>query len=568
MLARTSPPLLLTAEAALGWEFWTRFRRQLPLTLTAMCLLPLLVGLSRRAGQLILWVRFHEWEQRGGALSPQFHLGALMVQIAAVLLVLLAIPPLSRAFLLPLTTRALFRARMWQVTAAACIAMTLSTFVNNVILGTDWPYAAPILFATVAIAAAHWIAVEFRGREWRIGAAGGVVVALLVWRLRSHFYDGSTGVWTEHPFENFHIPEGLALATAFAAISRRTLMAAEWERCAARGMNADEVSRASRVPARPAVPHGFAWTAMLSYEWRRNGTLFPVTVAVAALLGFGLHLGMIIRDMLRSSIGNGGLHLLKEFASGEFILLLGFAVFAYSPLLQVFTMSSGRRVLAGRGLETWPLTLPASNRKIANVALARALLSGLVGAAIWWLIGFSCLIGAQILLRSRGDAALADAMLSSIPSNRFQLAVSVVLASATGWTLAGVVEACVLSGRRWVAALPYTILFGLFVLFAVVEAMFQHQVDESWIWALAACIAVAAFATALLRGELGWRGVAVCLALWIAMVVAIPAAKGWDFRYLPVREQRGISLAELLGSLCVTLPITLPPLAVGWNRSR
>lgn len=572
MLTSSSPPILLSAESALSWEFWNRFRRQLPLTLMAMCLPPLVVGLFRRGGQWMGWLRYQEWISLG-SLPAAFQLAALTVQLAAVLLVLLALAPLSRAYVLPVATRSLFRRRVAQATTGACIAMVLATGISNAILGTNWPYRAPILFAAVAVAAALWIAVEFRGREWWIGGVGTAAAAVLFLCLRRNFLDSESRAWEEEPFSRFALMDALTLAAALVVLWSRTLYVGELDRCAARETNREPMRAAAatvRHDAR-ALPLRSSWRAMLSWEWRLNGWLFPLAIVVSAFIGYGTALSLSIRDFRQS----GAVIFPTEFINPSFIFLVGFFIFAYGALFQVVTTSAGRRLLAGHRPESWPLTLPASNQKIGYVSLSRSLLSALAAAAAWWLIGLLHMGIIQVYLRIQGAGALADGMLEELSWRHWherQLTMAVIMLGTVGWTLAGVVEASILSGRRWIALLPPAGLFLLILTLTAIELVFRTTDFLTFnLLALSAAGALGALVAAVRSGELGWRGAAGCVGLWIATAIVLDLARLWDLPtglFQHELLQSRASALMLLATTCVTLPITLPPLAVGWNRSR
>jgi hypothetical protein len=564
-------PVLLTPEAALGWEFWNRYRRTLPLILLATCLFPVCCAWYQLDIASLRQRQSNVWEPYAFSLPPRVHIAVVLITLAAVPLVLQAFAPFSRHYLLPMETGKLTRTRWLLGAMAAALQSAVAFGLARTVTQSDWPIIDPTIYAVLVFAIAQWIAVRFRGREFWIAGMSAMAAAVVIGVVVNHFRAPPT---LEEPWQEFAplMPSQLAaIVGAIGLLFRLTLRAAERDRCQARTIDGRAEGAVSTSATIALRPFRTSLGSLLSWEWRRNGWLYPIAVALGTFAFYTVACVLFAREYQASrsaSIPRSTAAELLSFWLGAMVI---------GPYVLVFATATGRRVLAGKGTDGWPLTLPLSNRQIGYIAVLRALLSITLASVLAAGIHVGFVIGTQLWLRFVGHTGEADLRWADLWSGtllrRQWMNGAFVLVAA--YVLCGVLESAILTGRRSMAGLLHLIQIGLWFAALIAYSLTGPMNTPDWpITMVLALISFVAVGAAWWYGELGWPGIALCVVVWFGTIglfelAALADRLGhWpEARHLLRAHFGSIGMMSLRCS-CTMLPIVLPPLAVRWNRSR
>lgn len=567
----TTKPVLLSPEAALGWEFWNRYRRQLPLFLLATCLFPVCCAWYQLDIASLRQRQSNVWEPYAFQLPPRVHIAVVLITLAAVPLVLPSFAPVSRHYLLPIETGKLTRTRWLLGAMAAALQSAVAFGLARTVTQSDWPIIDPTIYAVLVFAIAQWIAVRFRGREFWIAGMSTMAAAVVIGVVVNHFRAPPT---LEEPWQEFAplMPSQLAaIVGATGLLFRLTLRAAECDRCQTRTIDGRAEAAASRSATIALRPFRTSFGSLLSWEWRRNGWLYPIAVAIGTFAVYTVTCFLFAREY-------------QTFHSSSILRITGAELLSFwlgamvvGPYVLVFTTTTGRRVLAGKGTDAWPFTLPLSNQQMGYIAVLRAFLSITLASVLAAVISLGFVIGTQLWLRLMGDMSEADLRWADLASaetlsRQWTNGAFVLVAS---YVLCGVLESAILTGRRSIAGLLHLVQIGLWFAAAIVYNLTGPMNPPEWsITFVLALISFAAVVAAWWCGELGWPGLVLCVVVWFGTtelfeLVALADQLGqWPELAQLLRFHSSKIGMIFLRCSCTMLPIVLPPLAVRWNRSR
>lgn len=563
-------PVLLSPEAALGWEFWNRYRRQLPLLLLATCLFPICCAWFQLD---VAWSRYKEsslWEPDTFQMPPRVHIAIVLITLTAVPLVLQSFASFSYHYLLPIETGRLMRVRWLLGAMAAALQSAVAFGFARTVTRSDWPIVDPTIYAVLVFAVAQWIAVRFRGREFWIAGMSVVGAAAVIGVVVNHFRAPPT---LQDPWQEFAplTPSQLAAVVgSIGVLFRLTLQAAERDRCQTRTIGRHVEAAVPSSATIALRPFRTSFGSLLSWEWRRNGMIYPMAVAAGTFAAYAISCWLFAREYHASRPS-----LVLQMSRVE---LLSFCLGAMvvGPYVLIFTTTTGRRVMAGKGTDTWPMTLPLSNRQVGYAAVLRAMLSVTLASVLAGAIAAGFLLGAQAWLRMIGEASEANSLWSTLMKqdvrmSRVGMTTAMLLASA--YVLCGVCESAILTGRRSMAGLLHLIQFGLWIVAVVARGMLQNVVIPEWVVGLLLCsLSLAAAGYAWRLRELPWPGLLMCGLVWIGTTALFDSLVQAEH---PLAWPSSFVLfgSDSVGTIflycsCTMLPIVLPPLAVRWNRSR
>lgn len=565
----TTHPVLLSPDAALAWEFWSRYRRQLPLILLVTALIPVNCALYQWIVAYNQWRLFRIFEPFQ-ELSPNVHMAVVLAILATVPLVLLSLAPVTRHYLLPVDTRKLAWFRWLYGAMGAALQTAVACFFARIATQNDWPIVELTVDAVLVFAVAQWIAVQFRKREGWIAGVGCAATLGLIRLFLLHWHRPGTlfGEW--HAFEPFAPTELAGIAVAIGVLCRLTLRAAEQDRCCDRTAETRFVRNAATDVRGPLRPFRTPFGALLAWEWRRGGWLYPAGVAVAVI---GVNVVSMILDYrevgrIRSaSVVRGAWTDLMTF--GMMTMFLG-------PFLEVFVSPAGRRILRGKGAEPWPLTLPLSNRQIGYSAVLRTALTSISAALTCVGMALTFIIGNYLLLRLRGETGEAEILWTGLKDGSMgRMHVVLGLAFVYCFTMGALCQAGILTGRRLIAGLPHLFVIGFWmtlVLWSLIAP--GARLPDAMVPFLIALVSCGVVARGYWLGEIGWPGLVACAVLWFGTTELFDVLSLADqLGHWPERGQLVFFHSEEVAQLflicsCTMLPVALPPLAVRWNRSR
>ncbi|MCC7421112.1 MAG: hypothetical protein IT428_12590, partial [Planctomycetaceae bacterium] len=499
-----TPPVLLSPEAALGWEFWNRYRRQLPLILLATCLFPACCGWYQFS---VAYSRFKEsriWEPAVFVMPPRVHIAIVLITLAAVPLIVPSFAPLSRHYLLPVDTGRLTRTR-WLLGAMAAALQSAAAFgFARIITRSDWPIIDPTIYAVLVFAIAQWIAVRFRDRKFWIAGTSVVAAAAVIAVVVNHFRMQPT---LEEPWQDFAplTPSQLTgIVGAIGLLFRLTMWDAEGDRCQTRAMSRHAESATPTSASVTLRPFRSSFGSLLSWEWRRNGWLYPIAVALGTFTVYAVCTFLFARDYQRSTPET----IVR--ASGAELIAFWLGAMVVGPYVLVFTTATGRRVMAGKGTDAWPLTLPLTNRQIGYAAVLRALLSILLASVLAAGISLSFEAGTQFWLRMIGESTAADRLSSNWASGESmrRLWTTGPFLVVAAYTLCGVMESAILTGRRAMGGLLHLVQIGLWLVLFMVQVLCGAMSLPDWLIPLVlACLSLAAVGAAWRLNEVDSRGI-------------------------------------------------------------
>ena len=536
----------------------------------------LTVPLVLRLGEF-LW-RF-EWYRSSGQWGEKtswpasVHLATLTVQtLTAVLMGWSIFVKSERHYALPVATRDLFLSRLVNGTAFVVAGMGIGTLLARLILWTDWPVATPALYAGVGWVAALWIGTRFRGQDWRIALAGSLVACLLFCGLLWHLYRFDGWEYVEQPFAPSGVEEIGLLVAAVLWLGGAALRAGELDRCGLAGERAyvplPESMRskpvlelpATKEAARPLRPYRFSWIALLAEDWRRNGWLYPVAAAIVTAFFGVIVVGASLDEYRRS----GYVGELPDIPSGAAGFGVGFLFLG--AFLQVAASAHGRQMLRHGTQPIWALTLPVADRHVAAVAVLRQLLSNASAMLACWVVAIALWGVLYLLLLVLGQSSRVSELVEHLRRmGRGDPSHGLFVALIAAWVATGVSEASLQCGRRWCVAIPHLILIGTWfvaVAFAIAFREGEFFIGLcSWVGMLASIFSTL---VAVRAKVIPWTWGVAALVLWGLTWTAYKYLSAFQLSPSPAWfEWQGFFALSL-----VMLPISLPPLAVAWNRRR
>lgn len=572
MISRHPPLPLLNARSALAWEFRERGRRELVMAVVAALTIPVMLRLADFMTRLNLYRASGSWGEPT-AWPSSVHLAALVVQLAtAVPLAWSFIARMDRHYVLPVSSRDLFLMRLVHGATFVTIAVVINNVLARLILGTDWPVVAPALYGIVGWTAALWIGVRYRGQDWRIAVGSTFVACVLLGGLMWHLFRFDGREYVDQPFTPLGIEEvGLLIATAL-ALSRAALGAGELDRCALTGAAAyfpehtegalpDRLGLRGVVTTRPLSPYRTSWGALLAEEWRRNGMLYPIAAGITTALFCLIVLGAAIDEYRLTRHFSG----LPDLVSA--VALCGGVFLFAGAFLQVATSSHGRQTLRHGSQPLWKLTLPITDRHLAAVALGRQLLSNIAAMLASWLILLTFWLAFYGLMWVLGQDLQMRELRNQFQRPRIsESAHGLFLMLVAAWVASGISEASLQTGRRWCVAIPHGLLIGFMLSLSIVSMFYRNP--ESYIGfcvLIGMLVSIASVIVVVRAGVIPlWWGV-TAFGLW---------AVSWGVQESLTSFWRGDPISEFwrwthgFAMSLVMLPISLPPLAVAWNRRR
>jgi hypothetical protein len=565
----TTRPALLSPDAALAWEFWNRYRRQLPMILLVTALIPVNCAIYQWIVAYHQWRMFRIWEPFQ-ELSPRVHMAVALLILATVPLVLLSLAPVARHSLLPVDTRKLAWFRWLHGAMGAALQTAGACALARTVTQNDWPIVELTIDAVLVFAVAQWIAVQFRKRERWIAGAGCVATGGLIRLFMIHWHQPGTALGVFHSFVP-HTPTELAcVAASVGILCRLTLRAAEHDRCRDQAFEGWFVREAVAHEPMARRSYRTQFGSLLAWEWQRSGWLYPVGVVVGTMAVY-----LVSGYLHYHEYGKVRAESLFQVRWSD-LIVFGMIILILGPCLLIFVTPTGRRVLAGKGSETWPLTLPLSNRQIGYAAVLRAGLSSLAAALAGGGIALAFVLGTYLMLRMRGESGEAEILWTTLKqSSLSRLHVAFALTFVSWFTMNGLFQSAILTGRRLVAGLPHLFLIGLWltlVLWSLIAP--GGRVPDGMVPFGIALVSGLAVLTAYQVGEIRWPGLLACAVLWLGTTELFDVLSLADrLGHWPERGQWVFFHSEEVGQIflvcsCMMLPVALPPLAVRWNRSR
>jgi hypothetical protein len=450
-------------------------------------------------------------------------------------------------------------------------AVVIDTVLGRSILWTDWPILPPTLYGIVGWTGALWIGVRFRGQDWRVALASTFVACALFGGLMWHLFRFYGREYVEQPFAPMGVEEmGLLVAMAL-LLSRATLRAGELDRCALSGAAAYfpmhkegaepvQVGLPGAVATKKLAPYRTAWGALLSEEWRRNGVLYPIAAAVATTFFSLIILGTTL-DEYRLSGHFGTLPDLVSGAAG-----FGFGFLFLGAFLQVAASSHGRQTLRYGTQPLWKLTLPMADRHLAMIALGRQLLSNAAAMLACWVILLALWLALYAMMLGLGQHLKLQELRGQLQRVSVgESAHGLFLVLVAAWVAAGISEASLQTGRRWCVGIPHGLLFGFWPGLMISSTLFRGPEMYVGFCLLVGMMVSIASVVAAVRAEVIplWWGVAA-FGLWAAAW----AGRSYLTSFGNVPTPPWLVWHYFFAMSLVMLPISLPPLAVAWNRRR
>jgi hypothetical protein len=128
-----------------------------------------------------------------------------------------------------------------------------------------------------------------------------------------------------------------------------------------------------------------------------------------------------------------------------------------------------------------------------------------------------------------------------------------------------VAEATIQTGRRWLTLVPHLLLFGFWTSAVMIEMLFHGStVYVGFSLLVAAALSVASVVLAVRSGRIPFSWGVAAFALWAVARGTLSYLECFQLVRTPLWMQWHFLFATAL----VMLPISLPPLAVAWNRRR
>jgi hypothetical protein len=559
----------LTPGEALAWEFRRQFRWQMVTQWAAILVVPLILTVA----WVTAWLRhYFLWGDWPGLweLPPQLHLALLVVQLLATVLTTLPVcAPGARQYVLPVSTRQLVLSALIHGTLGIAVTLVGTTLVINLLFGARYPVVAPVLYGGLALAAGMCVQLQSRGRELWGALLGSLIAGLIYLALLQHFVELGT-VIVAHAFTPVTASElagvvGLTAVFWVAAVraggaARARIARKAQERWIGQGFTLpDWMAVWIRWPA-AGGRRGAVWT-LVEWEWRTQSWPLILTAVGVSLLLFGTLAAGTLLELWRT--GYGGNDVL--FHDSTFGVAMGLS--ACGGLLNLGLSRRGRDVLMGAKSSRWPLVLPASDLRFADVALARAVLTALVAAVVVLVIG--CAAQAIVYWAVQWFGAANQRLEFRWPGETTpwsQLVHQLVVVAIFVWVVNGLCEAAILTGRRGWAVLPLVALFVVPGLIASAELLEM----PAWVMqrGLAVFVLISVFVSVQVFWSVYpehwlrvlWAGAAWMVTAWVITVLTTPTVNGQ-----PRVNDLPADLA-LLGAM--TLPLLLAPVAVAANRHR
>ena len=558
-------PMLMSADEAIRWEFRRRFQAQLFVVLAAQLVMP--------AFALIAWLEYviRRWATSASSpvsweLPPQLHLVLLIVQLLATVLIVLPLcTPSRRHFALPMSSERLSQTMLCAGMAAVAVTLVGTTAIVNLLWWTSYPLVAPALYGAASLAVGVVIELRYRGRPWQTLIWGLLLAGAVYLSLLQHFSTGWTFV-VEHPWTDLSAAECVAILGVIFGAVQALPGATQRLRLGTGPVATNELASISvQIPAllRSRSPV----LTFIDWELRTQSGM----LVVAGLCTGALIYGTTILAMFTELWQHGRQTRLQPFF--EPTVMIGIGLFMSSGLMVLGVTSRGRAALIGTPGSKWPLLLPLSDRRMADLTTLSAFLGSILGAVGFVLLGaVAHFVAWMVLVLFTDGAARADwernlfsTAVNAVPEGQTLAAWigATVRVLALGWGILGICQAAILTGKRRWACLPLAILVAipLLAILGAVVRMPQHMSQDL----LAALVAIAAFGLSLLGiwgtvtyQERPWRRLTVAIGLYLLVIWLLLATE-------PDSRQTWHWWLALL-STAVTCPITLPPLAVRWHR--
>jgi hypothetical protein len=559
----------LTPGESLAWEFRRQFQWQMVTQWAAILVVPLILTVTWVTAWLRNYIVSGNWPG-GWELPPELHLAMLVVQLLATVLTTLPVcAPVARQFVLPVSTRQLVLSALIHGTLGIAVTLVGTTLVINLLIGARYSVVAPVLYGSLALAAGMWVQLQSRCREWWGALLGSLIAGLIYLALLQHFVEVGTLV-VAHAFTPVTASE-LAAVVGLTAVFWGAAVRAGGAARAGVAWTAREawIGPGFTLPDWMAVwirwpaaggRRGAVWT-LLEWEWRtQSWPLILLTVGVSVLL-FGTLTAGALMELWRTGYGGNDV----EFRDSTFGVAMGLSVFG--GLLNLGLSRRGRDVLLSAKSSRWPLVLPVSDLRFADVALARAVLTAIVVAAAVLVIG--CAAQAIVYWAVQWFGAANQRLEFRWPGETTpwpQLVHQLVVLAIFVWVVNGLCEAAILTGRRVWAVLPVVAVFDVPVLIITAELM--HFRPEVMLGLTAVLVLLAVFVSVQVFWSVypgRWSRIAFAAAVWVAA--------GWAITVLTTPTSIGQPRVNglptdlaLLGAL--TLPLLLAPVAVAANRHR
>ncbi len=409
-------------------------------------------------------------------------------------------------------------------------------------------------------------------QDWRIALAGSLVACLLFGGLLWHLYRFDGWEYVEQPFAPSGVEEIGLLVAAVLWLGGAALRAGELDRCGLAGAGAyvplPESVRskpalelpATKEAAPPLRPYRFSWIALLAEDWRRNGWLYPVAAAIVTAFFGVIVVGASLDEYRRS----GSIMELPDIPSGAAGFGVGFLF--VGAFLQVAASAHGRQTLRHGTQPMWALTLPVADRHLAAVAVLRQLLSNASAMLACWVVAIALWGVLYLLLLAVGQGPRASELVEHLRRmGRGDPSHGLFLTLVAAWVATGVSEASLQCGRRWCVAIPHMILIGTW--FIAVACAIAFRGGELFV-RLCLCVGMLAsiFSTlvAVRAKVIPWTWGVAAVVLWGLTWTAHKYLSA--FQHSP--SHAWLEWQFFFALSLVMLPISLPPLAVAWNRRR
>jgi hypothetical protein len=557
-------PVLLSSDEALRWEFLRRFRSQLPYILASQLVLPAFGLLAWLHYALRFWTTGHAptyWE-----LPPQVHLVLMIIQLAATVLVVLPFcTPSRRQFVLPVSSEQLSRTMLSAGMAAVALTLMGTTLIVNLLWWTWYPVIAPALYGAASLAVGVVIELRYRGRPWMIFLWGSLFAGAVYLALLRHFFTGWTFV-VEHAWTDLSATECVAILGVI--IGALLVLPGATQRVRL-GIGPAPTSELANLTVHiPALLRSRS-PALTFIDWELR-TQSGMLVVTGLCIGTFLY-GTAVLAMFAELWQHGRPVQFQPFV--EPTVMMGVGLFMMSGLMVLGVTPRGRAALIGTPASRWPLLLPLSDRRMADLTTLSALLGAVLGAVGFMLLGAAAHLVAWSAMALSTDHSvrmvwernLFSTLANAAPEGRTVQACvgAAVRVLAVGWSVLGICQAAILTGQQRWACLPLGILLSipLVAMFGAVVQLPQAMYDDLFLTLLAIVpVGLSLFGIwgTVTYQSRPWRRVAVAVGLYFLMTWLILATE-IDWR------PKWINWLVLL-STAVTCPITLPPLAVRLQR--
>ena len=456
-------------------------------------------------------------------------------------------------YALPIRTATLVAYQMIPAMLLAGMAVLVLTGAENAAFGHPYPLWGPALFASVIFGcfwATYWITKDSAWQPFVVGITTG---SLLCWHFVRFL---PTEKWPSGTIPDVSVLEAaglvvIAIALYFVAVAGitrhrcgETFLPVQFPKWNSRQLDHVDLT---------VVKFKSPVDAQFWFEWKKKGWIIPMIVAFGIWVGISVWL--ILSGKPAQLIGGfvfGGVALASSGIAGG--IILGLYGFGWSGQVETGENNFGHFV---------------SSRPITNTQIATAILK-LIGQTVFiaWGIWATSFLAASVLLLATNNAPVPF-----LPATvRWWYFPATLLGT---WTSTAVCASLILTDHekliRRIAIAIVSVIFGWFLLFAffleewlTAEAKLQLFQAEAVIAGVGFVVGTGwMFKLARRHRLIANSTVAVCLSVWIGLVLIIACEKVWH----PLEPLANSLFAIGLAALAV-VPFATAPLAVCRNRNR